>query len=134
MTNELLSRLKDSVLIADGGMGTMVQELSPAPVECVEEINLSNPELVREIHRQFISAGAVIIETNTFGANRFALEKFRLDGKTTEINTRAVEIAKSVARPCSRKRMTGTTKGTRGSILRNRSYKKSRRRLTVCTS
>jgi methionine synthase I (cobalamin-dependent)/5,10-methylenetetrahydrofolate reductase len=98
-SNDLLALLKDTVLIADGGMGTMVQELSPRPVECVEALNLYNPDLIREIHKEFIAAGAVIIETNTFGANRFALEKFHLEEKVGEINRLGVEIAKSAARP-----------------------------------
>jgi homocysteine S-methyltransferase len=93
----LLDRLKKSVLVADGAMGTMVSQLSPHAVDCIEALSLTNPELIADIHRQYVRAGARIIETNTFAANRIALSRYRLEEKTREINWRAVAIARAEA-------------------------------------
>jgi methionine synthase / methylenetetrahydrofolate reductase(NADPH) len=93
----LLERLKKSVVVADGAMGTMVSQLSPHPVDCIESLTLTNPELIADIHRQYVRAGAQILETNTFAANRVALSRFRLEEKTVEINRRAVAIARAEA-------------------------------------
>lgn len=93
----LLDRLKKSVLVADGAMGTMVSQLSPHAVDCIECLTLTNPELIANIHRQYVRAGAQILETNTFAANRIALARFRHETKTVEINKRAVAIARAEA-------------------------------------
>jgi homocysteine S-methyltransferase len=90
----LPDRLKKSVLVADGAMGTMVARLSPHAVECVESLVLTSPELIADIHRQYVRAGAMIIETNTFAANRRALARFRLEDKVGEINRQAVGLAR----------------------------------------
>lgn len=95
----IIDRVKKSVLIADGGMGTMIQNFVSQPIMCVEALNLSNPELIREIHSQFIQAGAKIIETNTFGANRLILQKHQLEHKVKEINAGGVRCAKKAVRP-----------------------------------
>ena len=94
---QLLQRLKKSVLVADGAMGTMVSQLSAHAVDCIEALSLSNPELIADIHRQYVRAGARIVETNTFSANRISLSRFRLEGKTEEINRAAVRIARAEA-------------------------------------
>jgi methionine synthase / methylenetetrahydrofolate reductase(NADPH) len=65
-------RLKDSILIADGAMGSMLYEVVGA-VRCFDELNATEPETVFRVHQAYIEAGAQIIETNTFGANRFKL-------------------------------------------------------------
>jgi len=93
----LLERLKKTVLVADGAMGTMVSQVSPRPVECIEELTLASPLLIADIHRQYVRAGANIIETNTFAANRIALSRFRLEDKTVEINRRSVALARAEA-------------------------------------
>lgn len=95
----ILDYMKDSVLIADGGMGTMIQSLVSEPVMCVESLNLSNPGLIREIHTQFIQAGAKLIETNTFGANRLMLKRYQLEHKVKEINAEGVRCAKEAIHP-----------------------------------
>lgn len=64
---------------------------------CFDELNLSNPELVRQIHCEYVKAGVDIIESNTFGANRYKLKAFGLDDKVTEINRAGAEIAREVA-------------------------------------
>ena len=65
-------RLKDSILIADGAMGSMLHEAVGAQ-RCFDELNATEPEAVFRVHQAYIEAGAQIIETNTFGANRFKL-------------------------------------------------------------
>ena len=65
-------RLKDSILIADGAMGSMLHE-AVGTQRCFDELNATEPEAVFRVHQAYIEAGAQIIETNTFGANRFKL-------------------------------------------------------------
>jgi homocysteine S-methyltransferase len=74
MVHPLLERLDQGALLADGAMGTMLYEAGRSLDECLEALNLSQPEIVAGIHRAYINAGAELIETNTFGANRFRLE------------------------------------------------------------
>jgi len=93
---EFLKLLKHNVIIADGAMGTMILRLADNPVACIEYENILHPELVKDIHQQYIRAGARLIETNTFGANRISLKRHNLDDKVEEINRKAVQIAKSV--------------------------------------
>jgi methionine synthase I (cobalamin-dependent)/5,10-methylenetetrahydrofolate reductase len=81
-------------LVADGAMGTMLHSRGIGINECFDELNLTNPALVAEIHRDYINAGAQIIQTNTFGANRFKLEKHGLEDKLVEINTAGVDLAR----------------------------------------
>jgi methionine synthase / methylenetetrahydrofolate reductase(NADPH) len=95
----LLQRLKRSVVVADGAMGTMAASLSPHAVESVESLTLSNPDLISDIHRQYVRAGAQIIETNTFGANRVELARYNLEDKTVELNRAAVRLARAEAPP-----------------------------------
>jgi len=92
--SKFLERLKQNVLVGDGAMGTLLmQELGPGH-RCVEEANLSHPDAVLAAHLQYIAAGANLIETNTFGANRGKLQEFNLDSKVEELNSRAAKIAR----------------------------------------
>jgi methionine synthase I (cobalamin-dependent)/5,10-methylenetetrahydrofolate reductase len=95
----LLERLKKSVLVADGALGTMVTALAAGDVECIEELSLTNPDLIADIHRQYVRAGANIIETNTFGANRIALGRFRRQDETISCIRESVRIAAAEAAP-----------------------------------
>lgn len=88
-----LKLLQERVLLADGAMGTMLYNKGVYLNLCFDEVNLTNPDLVRSIHREYIQAGAEIIETNTFGANRFKLKKYGLEDKVAEINRAAVRLA-----------------------------------------
>lgn len=92
-----LSLLQERVLLADGAMGTMLYNKGIYLNLCFDEVNLTNPDLVGSIHREYIQAGAEIIETNTFGANRFKLKKYGLEDKVREINLAGVAIAKREA-------------------------------------
>ncbi|MBI5031257.1 MAG: bifunctional homocysteine S-methyltransferase/methylenetetrahydrofolate reductase [Chloroflexi bacterium] len=94
MSNPLLRRLKHGPILADGAMGTMLYARGISFDRCFDELNLSNPTLVQEIHRDYLRAGAEIIETNTFGANRFKLARFGLERKVRDINLRGVKIAR----------------------------------------
>jgi methionine synthase I (cobalamin-dependent)/5,10-methylenetetrahydrofolate reductase len=86
-------RLKDAILIADGAMGSMLHEAVGAQ-RCFDELNSTEPEAVFRVHQAYIEAGAQIIETNTFGANRFKLEPLGLADEVQKLNGRGVKIAR----------------------------------------
>ncbi|MGB9333729.1 MAG: bifunctional homocysteine S-methyltransferase/methylenetetrahydrofolate reductase [Candidatus Acidiferrales bacterium] len=86
-------RLKNSVLVADGAMGSMLYEYAGAQ-RCLEELNATQPEAVFRIHQAYLDAGAQILETNTFGANRNKLAAAGLEDRTTELIHRGVKIAR----------------------------------------
>jgi len=90
--------IQKGVLILDGAMGTMLQQRGLKPGQSPEELNLTMPEVVASVHRDYIEAGADIIITNTFGGSAFKLAHYGLEGRLTEINARAVEIARAEAR------------------------------------
>jgi methionine synthase I (cobalamin-dependent)/5,10-methylenetetrahydrofolate reductase len=90
---EFNERLKESILIADGAMGSMLHE-SVGTQRCFDELNSTEPEAVFRVHQAYIEAGAQIIETNTFGANRFKLEPLGLGEEVQRLNGRGVKIAR----------------------------------------
>ena len=100
----LLDALRDRVLLCDGGMGSRVQALN-LDVErdfwgkenCTEVLNLSRPDLVREIHRGYFEAGADMVLTNSFGGSPVTLGEFDLAERAFEINKRSVELAREAA-------------------------------------
>jgi len=100
----LLDALRDQVLLCDGGMGSRVQALT-LDVErdfwgkenCTEVLNLSRPELVREIHRGYFAAGADMVETNPFGGTPITLGEFDMQDPPFEINKVAAELAREAA-------------------------------------
>jgi methionine synthase I (cobalamin-dependent)/5,10-methylenetetrahydrofolate reductase len=83
-------------ILADGAMGTMLHAKGLSMETCFDEYNLTQPALIAEIHREYIDAGAELIETNTFGANRFKLAAHGLENSVSEINSAAVELARRV--------------------------------------
>ncbi|MBU0511065.1 MAG: homocysteine S-methyltransferase family protein, partial [Chloroflexi bacterium] len=83
-------------LLADGAMGTVLHGRGVGFDQCFDELNLTNPAAVAEVHREYIEAGAQMILTNTFGANRYKLTRHGLEGKVAEINKAGVELAKRV--------------------------------------
>lgn len=92
-----LDAIKEKVLVLDGAMGTMLQERGLKPGQSPEELNLTMPEVVASVHRDYIDAGADIIITNTFGGTHFKLSHYGLEGRLAEINASAVEIARREA-------------------------------------
>lgn len=94
--SKFFEQLQNQVLLADGAMGTLLHTHGVEHNHCFDELNLTDPAKVADVHRQYIDAGAQIILTNTFGANRYKLHKHGLDDKTTEINRAAVALARRV--------------------------------------
>src|SRR5258708_7018820 len=94
-------RLKDSILIADGAMGSMLHE-AVGTQRCFDELNSTEPEAVFRVHHAYIEAGAHIIETNTFGANRFKLAPLGLAEEVQRLNSRGVKIAREARESASR--------------------------------
>lgn len=92
-------RVQKEVLIIDGAMGTLLQQRGLPGGWCPEEWNLSQPEIIKEIHKLYLEAGADIITTNTFGAIGLKLADYNLADQVKEINRQAVIIAKEAARP-----------------------------------
>jgi homocysteine S-methyltransferase len=83
--------------VFDGAMGTMLYQKGVFINRCYDELSLKEPDLVREVHRAYLKAGAELIETNSFGANRVKLAEYGLESQVREINARAASIAKAVA-------------------------------------
>lgn len=85
--------LKDRLLVGDGAMTTYLYQQGLSIGHCTEELILTNPSIIAEVHRSYYQAGARLIETHTFGANRERLERYGLGSKLTRINREAVKIA-----------------------------------------
>ncbi|QRN84171.1 bifunctional homocysteine S-methyltransferase/methylenetetrahydrofolate reductase [Chloroflexota bacterium] len=86
----------DKPIIFDGAMGTLLHEHGVDIDECFDELNLLDPAAVGEIHRNYIAAGAEVIKTNTFGANRTKLERHGMDDQVDVVNTAGVKLARRV--------------------------------------
>jgi homocysteine S-methyltransferase len=95
------ARLRDAVLVADGAMGSMLHELL-GPQRCFDEANVTHPETVFRLHQAYIEAGAQIIETNTFGANRHRLGNVGLADQVTRLNHRGVKLAREAREAAAR--------------------------------
>ena len=83
-------------IVTDGAMGTILHARGIPFDDCFDELNLTQPAIVADIHRDYIQAGAEIIKTNTFGANRIKLDRHGLEDHVAEINTAAVNLAQKV--------------------------------------
>src|SRR5215470_13935997 len=96
--------LEQRVLVLDGAMGTMIHA-APLSIEtdylgrenCPEILNVTRPDVIQDIHRQYLEAGADIIETNTFGGAPIALADNKLDDRAHELNYAAAKLAREVA-------------------------------------
>ncbi|MBI5699001.1 homocysteine S-methyltransferase family protein [Candidatus Saganbacteria bacterium] len=82
------------ILVMDGAMGTELMERGVRPEDCFDAQNLKKPEIVLAVHKAYVQAGADIIETNTFGANRIKLADYQLDKKVREVNLEAAKLAR----------------------------------------
>jgi methionine synthase I (cobalamin-dependent)/5,10-methylenetetrahydrofolate reductase len=94
---EFREQLARRVLVADGAMGTMLYAKGVFINRCYDELNLSSPALVKEIHDEYVKAGAEIVETNTFGANRARLSAYGFAEKLKAINQAGVRLAREAA-------------------------------------
>lgn len=98
MGRSMRDRLADGrVHVVDGAMGTMLYDRGVFVHVCYDELNVSQPELVRDVHRAYLDAGADILETNTFGANPVKLSSFGIDADTERLNAAAARLAREVA-------------------------------------
>lgn len=93
MQHQVLEQLRQGPLLCDGAMGTLLYARGVTYEQGFDALNLTQPELIQDIHSEYIRAGAQIIETNTFGANRAKLETHNLGDKVREINFRAARLA-----------------------------------------
>lgn len=93
MQKNFLKELSTRVVLADGAIGTQLHAHDFPLNSCYEALNLSNPDLVRAIHRSYVDAGARLIETNTFTANRLALAAHGCENQSEEINKAGVTLA-----------------------------------------
>src|SRR3974377_99409 len=96
-TEEFRERLARRVLVADGAMGTMLYSRGVFINRSFDELCLSSPDLVRQIHQEYVKAGAEILETNTFGASRPRLAAFGIAENLRAINCAAVRLAREAA-------------------------------------
>lgn len=87
----------DQVVVFDGAMGTMLYARGVFINQCYDELSLRAPDLVRDVHGAYLKAGAEVVETNTFGANRTKLTQYGLETQVVDINRRAAELAREAA-------------------------------------
>ncbi len=98
MPADFVARVKQSPVLCDGAMGTLLYAKGIFINRSYDELNVSQPDLIREIHHEYLQAGAEIIETNTFGANAFRLGRHSLADKVTEINCAGARLAREAAK------------------------------------
>src|SRR5258706_9186665 len=92
-----LERLQDGVVVGDGAMGTMLYARGVFVNRCFDELNLSNPALVRSVHEEYLEAGADIVDTNTFRAHRFKLGPHGFERQGRKINRQGARPAPGAA-------------------------------------
>src|SRR5579859_4206181 len=98
MPADFLTRLKQAPVLCDGAMGTLLYAKGVFINRCYDELNLSQPDLIRGIHHDYLQAGAEVIETNTFGANSFRLARHSLADKVNEMNRAGARLAREAAK------------------------------------
>jgi methionine synthase / methylenetetrahydrofolate reductase(NADPH) len=98
MPADLLTRMQKSPVLCDGAMGTLLYAKGIFINRCYDELNLSQPELIRGIHHEYLQAGAEIVETNTFGANSFRLARHSMADRARDINLAGARVAREAAK------------------------------------
>jgi homocysteine S-methyltransferase len=98
MPKNLIDRLKQAPVLCDGAMGTLLYANGIFINRCYDELNLSQPELIRGVHHDYLQAGAEIIETNTFGGNSFRLARHSLEDRVRDINVAGAHVAREAAK------------------------------------
>ncbi len=94
MPEPILTALQDRVILADGGMSMEIYKQGFFVNRCYDQLNLTSPDVISAIHQSFVNAGADLLNANTFGANRIALNGFGIADKVSEINQRGVDLAR----------------------------------------
>jgi methionine synthase / methylenetetrahydrofolate reductase(NADPH) len=117
MAHSFLERLQDGPLVGDGAMGTQLYARGVSYDRCFDELVVSQPALVEGVHRDYLLAGAELIETNTFGANRLRLGEHGLAENVTLYNTRAVELARRAVKASSRSVFVAGSVGPLGKLI-----------------
>ena len=97
MSEDLLTRLKQGPVLFDGAMGTLLYSKGVFINKCYDELNLTQRDLIRNIHNEYLNAGADVIETNTFGGNSFRLDRHGLKDKVHAINVQGAQLAREAA-------------------------------------
>src|SRR5260370_12763617 len=97
MAQNFIERLKHSPVLCDGAMGTLLYAKGIFINRCYDELNVSQPELIRGVHHDYLQAGAEIVETNTFGANSFRLARHSLADRVRDINLAGAPVPRSAA-------------------------------------
>ena len=98
MAGDLLARLKKSPVLCDGAMGTLLYAKGIFINRCYDELNVSQPDLIRGLHHEYLQAGTEIIETNTFGGNSFRLARHGLENRVREINLAGARLGREAAK------------------------------------
>src|SRR5712692_1647904 len=98
MAQNFIERLKQSPVLCDGAMGTLLYAKGIFINRCYDELNVSQPELIRGVHHDYLQAGAEVVETNTFGANSFRLARHSLADKARDINLAGARLAREAAK------------------------------------
>src|SRR5450759_4448795 len=98
MAQNFIERLKHSPVLCDGAMGTLLYAKGIFINRCYDELNLSQPELIRGVHHDYLQAGAEIVETNTFGGNSFRLARHSLADRVRDINVAGAHVAREEAK------------------------------------
>jgi methionine synthase I (cobalamin-dependent)/5,10-methylenetetrahydrofolate reductase len=98
MAADLIARLKRSPIVCDGAMGTLLYAKGIFINRCYDELNLSQPELIRSVHHEYLQAGAEIIETNTFGGNSFRLARHSMADRVHDVNLAGARLAREAAK------------------------------------
>src|SRR6202162_1993597 len=98
MASDFLARIKQSPVLCDGAMGTLLYAKGIFINRSYDELNVSQPDLIRGIHHEYLQAGAEVIETNTFGGNSFRLERHGMASKVRDINLAGARLARDAAK------------------------------------
>src|SRR2546429_7319170 len=100
MPTDILTRIKQSPVLCDGAMGTLLYAKGIFINRCYDELNVSQPDLIRGLHHEYLQAGAEIIETNTFGGNSFRLARHSMENRVREINLAGARLGREAAKSC----------------------------------
>ncbi|HUN89202.1 MAG TPA: bifunctional homocysteine S-methyltransferase/methylenetetrahydrofolate reductase [Terriglobales bacterium] len=98
MPGDFLKRLQQSPVLCDGAMGTLLYAKGVFINRCYDELNLSQPDMIRQVHQEYLQAGAEVIETNTFGGNSFRLARYGCGDRIRDINLGGVKLAREAAK------------------------------------